>query len=330
MRGEAQSPLYFPVYVKDRNELQRFLGERGIYAPVLWPIGEQNKNEMQGDEDYIFEHMLALPIDQRYGEKEMERVVQTLNLFENQPVIGIRVDANKVIAMGHVMRCITIAGQLVKRGCRVLFLTADDWPREMISQAGMEQLCLHTRWDWMEEELPRLREILTMAGIRTLLVDSYQATEAYFEGLKDIVRLVRMDDCFDPICPVDMLINYNAYHVRFPYEETYKSGTRLLLGTAYVPLREEFAREVSVQEKPESLSDNEKAGETCAGGGEQQNGQFSVLLASGGGDAQDALLGILQKTAEDESFENVVFTRLWANFILMGKRLRILPESIRM
>lgn len=321
LRGEAQSPLYFPVYVKDRNELQRFLGERDIYAPVLWPVGEQNKNEMQGDEDYIFEHMLALPIDQRYGAKEMERVVQTLNLFENQPVIGIRVDANKVIAMGHVMRCITIAGQLVKRGCRVLFLTADDWPREMISQAGMEQLCLHTRWDWMEEELPRLREILTMAGIRTLLVDSYQATEAYFEGLKDIVRLVRLDDCFDPICPVDMLINYNAYHVRFPYEETYKSGTRLLLGTAYVPLREEFAREASVQEKPESLSDNEKAGETCAGGGEQQNGQFSVLLASGGGDAQDALLGILQKTAEDESFENVVFHTVVGEFHPHGKEI---------
>lgn len=289
---EDEAPLYFPVYVKERDELQQFLGERGIYAPVLWPVGELNRDELRGDEAYIYEHMLALPIDQRYDVSQMEQIVQTLMLFENQPVIGIRVDANKVIAMGHVMRCITIAGQLMKKGCRVLFLTADEWARETIAQAGMDQLCLHTRWDWMEEELPRLREILSLAGIRILLVDSYQATKAYFEGLQDLVRIVRIDDCFEPICPADLLINYNAYHVRFPYEETYAGKTRLLLGTDYVPLREEFSRETSGQD---------------AGGSGEKGGGLSVLLASGGGDTQDALMGILEKVVEEEAFEEVTF-----------------------
>lgn len=289
---EDEAPLYFPVYVKERDELQRFLGDRGIYAPVLWPLGELNRDELRGDEAYIYEHMLAIPIDQRYGVSQMEKIVQTLTSYENQPVIGIRVDANKVIAMGHVMRCITIARQLMKKGCRVLFLTADEWARDTISQAGMDQLCLHTRWDWMEEELPRLREILSIAGIKTLLVDSYQATKAYFEGLRDLVRIVRIDDCFEPVCPVDILINYNAFHVRFPYEETYTDGTRLLLGTDYVPLREEFARGDSV--KP-------------AGEEEENVKEFSVLLASGGGDTQDALMGLLQKVVEEEAFEEVTF-----------------------
>ena len=289
---EDEAPLYFPVYVKERDELQQFLGERGIYAPVLWPVGELNRDELRGDEAYIYEHMLALPIDQRYDVSQMEQIVQTLMLFENQPVIGIRVDANKVIAMGHVMRCITIAGQLMKKGCRVLFLTADEWARETIAQAGMDQLCLHTRWDWMEEELPRLREILSLAGIRILLVDSYQATKAYFEGLQDLVRIVRIDDCFEPVCPADLLINYNAYHVRFPYEETYAGKTRLLLGTDYVPLREEFSRETSGQD---------------AGGSGEKGGGLSVLLASGGGDTQDALMGILEKVVEEEAFEEVTF-----------------------
>ena len=286
---EDEAPLYFPVYVKERDELQRFLGEHGIYAPVLWPVGELNRDELRGDEAYIYEHMLALPIDQRYDTDQMEEIVQTLMLYENQPVIGIRVDANKVIAMGHVMRCITIARQLMKKGCRVLFLTADEWARDTISQAGMDQLCLHTRWDWMEEELPRLREILSIAGIKTLLVDSYQATKAYFEGLHDLVRIVRIDDCFEPVCPADILINYNAYHGRFPYEETYRDGTRLLLGTDYVPLREEFSRQTSERE---TLG---------------QDMGFSVLLASGGGDTQDALMGLLQKLVEEEAFEKVTF-----------------------
>lgn len=297
LKGQGEAPLYFPVYVKERGELQRFLAERGIYAPILWPIGEQNRDELWGDEEYIYGHILALPIDQRYGMTEMERIVRILTLYENQPVIGIRADANKEIGIGHVMRCITIAKQLAKKGCRLLFLTADEWARETISEAGMDQLCLHTRWDSMDEELPRLREILTMAGVKTLLVDSYQTTNAYFEGLNDLVRIIRIDDCFDPICPVDVLINYNAFHVRFPYEETYAGKTRLLLGTDYVPLREEFA------EKRAALTTAD--GDAClpyVGGG-----SFSVLLASGGGDTQDALMGLLQKVVEEEAFEEVTF-----------------------
>lgn len=314
LKGEGEAPLYFPVYVKERDELQNFLGQRDIYAPVLWPVGEQNRDELYGDEAYIYEHMLALPIDQRYGIEQIERMVQILTLHENQPVIGVRVDANKEIAMGHVMRCITIAKQLVKKGCRVLFLTADEWARETISEAGMDQICLHTRWDWMEEELPRLREILTMAGIKMLLVDSYQATKEYFEGLKDLVRIVRIDDCFEPVCPADILINYNAYHVRFPYEETYKGGTRLLLGTAYVPLREEFARAKSAQ----PAADGNVRGE-CV----DEDAELSVLLASGGGDAQDVLWGILQKVTEDRVFENVTFHVVVGEFHPRGDEIEL-------
>ncbi len=310
MKEEGEAPLYLPVYAKERDELQRFLEERGVYAPVLWSVGEQNRNELLGDETYIYEHMLALPIDQRYGAAQMERIAQILVLYENQSVIGIRVDANKEIAMGHVMRCITIAKQLVKKGCRVLFFTADEWARDTISQAGMDQICLHTRWDWMEEELPRLREMLPMAGVKTLLVDSYQATRAYFEGLKDLVRLIRIDDCFEPVCPVDVLINYNAYHVRFPYQETYTGGTRLLLGTDYVPLREEFAQDKNREKE---------AAENAEG--------FSVLLASGGGDARDALWGILQKTAGDESFENVIFHVAVGEFYPRGEELEAYAKA---
>ncbi|MDE7231998.1 MAG: hypothetical protein K2N37_02830, partial [Lachnospiraceae bacterium] len=135
---------------------------------------------------------------------------------------------------------------------------------------------------------PRLRRMLSLAGIRTLLVDSYQVTPAYFEGLRDVAQLIWIDDCFEMVCPVDVLINYNAYHDRFPYKETYGEKTKLLLGPTYVPLREEFGRD--------TLSDSRS-----------ENGEFSVLLSSGGGDAQDALLGILQRAVETEGLEKVVF-----------------------
>ncbi len=287
---ETHAPLYLPVYVKERDSLQRFLAGYGIYAPVLWPVGEENKDFLQGDGTYIFEHMLALPIDQRYDAGDMEQLAEVLALYEKQPVIGIRVDVNETVATGHIMRCITIAEQIKKLGGQVLFITADGQAEELLARAGMEHVCLQSRWDHMEEELPVLREVLKLAGIKTLLVDSYQATPAYFEELCPLVKLVCIDDCFEHIFPVDVLINYNAYHIRFPYRETYGGKTRLLLGTDYVPLREEF----SVKQIRDRDEQSGKKG-------------FSVLLSSGGSDAQNAILGILQRAMQTEELRSVMF-----------------------
>lgn len=285
---EMQAPLYLPVYVKERDSLQRFLSERGIYAPVLWPVGEENKDFLEGDETYIFGHMLALPVDQRYGIEEMAHIAEVLALYEKQPVIGIRADANETVATGHVMRCMTIAEQIKKLGGQVLFITADEQAENMLSRAGLEHVCLHTQWNRMEEELPVLREVLQLAGIKTLLVDSYQMTPAYLEALRGYVKLACIDDCFEQVFPADMLINYNAYHIRFPYEETYGGRTKLLLGTDYVPLREEFG-----VAQVRDAQDEEKA--------------FSVLLSSGGGDAQNAILGVLQRAVQIEELQSVIF-----------------------
>ncbi|MDE7177718.1 MAG: UDP-2,4-diacetamido-2,4,6-trideoxy-beta-L-altropyranose hydrolase [Lachnospiraceae bacterium] len=290
--GEA--PLYFPLYVREREELQSFLREREIYAPVLWPVGEENRDALFGDEDYIYRHMLALPLDQRYGIREMERIAEALLDFEKQRVVGIRADANDVVATGHIMRCITIAEALRRKGFRTVFFTADEEARELLSQAGMEQICLHTEWNHMEEEIPRLREMLSLAGVGVFLVDSYQASPAYFEGLRDQVKLAYLDDCFEAVYPVDLLINYNAFHTRFPYEENYDGRTRLLLGTAYVPLREEFAQ------TPDGAMIREEERQTEGKG-------FSVLLASGGGDSEDALMGILEKAIGRAALKDVTF-----------------------
>lgn len=288
--GKGAAGLYLPIYARERDGLQRFLGERGIYAPVLWPIGEENRDCLRGEEAYIFEHMLALPVDQRYGAAQMEEIAAALALYEQQPVIGIRTDENDEVATGHVMRCITIARRLKNMGCQVVFFTADQEAKETLARAGMEQICLNTEWNRMEEEVPRLKEVLGLAGVKTLLVDSYQATPAYFEKLKDRVRLVYIDDCFEAVYPVELLINYNAYHTRFPYEETYGGKTKLLLGTEYVPLREEFAASEDAPEREEG----EKAG-------------FDLLVASGGTDACDAVLGVLQRASGMEEFQNVTF-----------------------
>lgn len=74
------APLYFPLYVKDRRALQKVLIENRIYAPVIWPV-EDERVLVSDDVRFIYEHLLAVPCDQRYDEADMQRVVEVINCF---------------------------------------------------------------------------------------------------------------------------------------------------------------------------------------------------------------------------------------------------------
>lgn len=209
--------------------------------------------------------------------------------------IGIRADANDTIATGHIMRCITIARQLISAGCEVIFFTADEYGGKLLAQADMPYVCLHTEWNHMEAETETLCEELVKANCQKLLVDSYYVTEKYFQTLSHLCQLIYIDDCFENIYPVDMLINYNAYHIRFPYQETYAGRTQLLLGTQYVPLREEFGDAACTND----VLHNNNGAQTAAG--------THILLSSGGGDPCNALVGIMETVTQDETFKDVTF-----------------------
>lgn len=47
-------------------------------------------------------------------------------------MIAIRVDGNGDIGIGHIMRCMSIAGALVENGVEVLFITCDNLAEEII------------------------------------------------------------------------------------------------------------------------------------------------------------------------------------------------------
>lgn len=74
--------LYFPVYADKQEEMQEFFRQRDIYLPVLWPIGKENMHSLGDAEQYIFNHILAVPMDHRYGDLEMQRIVDVLNEYE--------------------------------------------------------------------------------------------------------------------------------------------------------------------------------------------------------------------------------------------------------
>lgn len=76
----VSSPLYFPVFADDRTALQKTLAMERIYAPILWPIPNEdvliNRNV-----EHIYSHILLIPVDQRYERDDMERIAGIINTF---------------------------------------------------------------------------------------------------------------------------------------------------------------------------------------------------------------------------------------------------------
>lgn len=206
-------------------------------------------------------------------------------------MVVIRADANSKIGMGHVMRCLSVADALLKRGEEVLFVTADDTPVPLLTKKGIPYRVLHTDYADMEAELPKLWNALSELpqgpGVPEaalpqrntfILVDSYYVTEKYLAALKKRITTIYMDDIYAFSYPVDMLINYNIYGEKMGYEKDAAfADTKLLLGTEYVPLREEFSAGAGYVQSRKVLSLGAANVTPAADGG--------ILITTGGSDS---------------------------------------------
>lgn len=59
------APFAMIIFVDKRSDVQAAMAKVGVYAQVLWPLKERAK-EICKVSKYMEEHMLAIPIDQRY------------------------------------------------------------------------------------------------------------------------------------------------------------------------------------------------------------------------------------------------------------------------
>lgn len=155
-------------------------------------------------------------------------------------MIIVRADANEYIGTGHVMRCLSIAKRFAHYGEKVLFVTADEIGNIVINQNGFESLCLHTDYRDMESELTAMLDIVDAKHPKLLLVDSYFVTARYFCSLSNVVKIAYVDDLNTEPWDIDYIINYNIFSEIFDYSYYDGLNTKLLLGTRYAPLRDEF------------------------------------------------------------------------------------------
>lgn len=156
-------------------------------------------------------------------------------------MIVFRVDANEQVATGHLMRCLAIASECRRRGADCLFVLADAQETGRIRGQGFPCCILGGRWDRMEEELEQLQALLGNYDCDWLVVDSYQATPSYLQHLHQQYRVLYLEDFGTLGYEVTAVLHYGLIEQQEDYIRHYSGrGIRVLAGTEYIPLREEF------------------------------------------------------------------------------------------
>lgn len=156
--------------------------------------------------------------------------------------IGIRADGGSAIGMGHVMRMLALAKELCKKNI-VFFICRVDVPLSNKYFPGIK-LIKDNGFYVKEIDENKLKEDIKNVEADCIITDSYDVDEAYFNTIKQNFEI---SGCLDDenICEyfdVDFLINQNLYGKELKYHVN--KNTRLLLGSEYVILRDEFKENI--------------------------------------------------------------------------------------
>lgn len=78
--GEHDVPLYFPVYVKknERDLLRSEMRKNNILLPVIWPMPQVLEGFLDTEVKEIYDEIIAVPCDQRYGKEEMQLIAEKI------------------------------------------------------------------------------------------------------------------------------------------------------------------------------------------------------------------------------------------------------------
>jgi len=179
--------------------------------------------------------------------------------------VAFRADASDRIGSGHIMRCLTLADELCKRGHTCLFICRHHpghlgqlieargypvyWlqsPSDAYSVQHQGEPLAHAHWlgaSW-EADADQTRFFLENAGCDWLIVDHYGLDYQWEQRLSSVVpRMMVIDDLADRYHCCQLLLDQNALDVRdgAGYTELVNPGCQLMLGPFFALLGCEYA-----------------------------------------------------------------------------------------
>ena len=167
--------------------------------------------------------------------------------------VVIRADGGKEIGLGHVMRTLVLAKEL--RKCLEVHYVCKD--NEILYGDGIKKVKdegFNVIKINENNLISDIKKVQTEIEADLLITDSYDVDENYFDEMKKIFKVSGYIDDIN-VCKlnVDFIINQNINATSIKYNTN--KETRLLLGTKYCLLREEFRKKVDkkVNEKVETI-----------------------------------------------------------------------------
>jgi len=167
-----------------------------------------------------------------------------------------RVDAGPVVGLGHLQRCLSLAGTLGRHGARSVFLTNQELAaQERVTRFGYEVHALHQTRSWDAGDLAQTIALARAEQCQAVVVDSDHEGADYLEQLRSAGLWVgAIDDLASHPFPCQLVVNGDANAAALPYVSS-AGDTVWLLGPDYAMLREEFwsVPQRVVREAPQNL-----------------------------------------------------------------------------
>jgi UDP-2,4-diacetamido-2,4,6-trideoxy-beta-L-altropyranose hydrolase len=214
--------------------------------------------------------------------------------------VVFRSDASSALGSGHVMRCLTLAEELRRRGATVAFVcqVRDGDMCDAIAARGfgvfrLNISVLEASW---ERDAAQTQAALQMAEVvpEWLVVDHYDLDRRWETILRRQARhIMVIDDLANRPHDCDLLLDQNFDSpLHRSYARLLPAATRLLLGTEYALVRAEFE-----QHRPCALA--------------RRTGQLRRILITMGGtdpanDTAVALAGLATQAADGVGLDVVI------------------------
>ena len=153
----------------------------------------------------------------------------------------IRADANKDIGTGHVMRCLALAQVWRSNNGEVVFITGctNKMLLDKLHENGIQVIQLKNVYPH-PDDLKKTTKIVEKSTKSWVVVDGYHFDSLYHRRIKECGNWLMVIDDMSHIGHyyVDIVLNQNIHAEKMKY--SCEPFTRLLLGTRYALLRNEF------------------------------------------------------------------------------------------
>ncbi len=194
-------------------------------------------------------------------------------------LVAMRADASPTIGSGHVMRCLTLAEGLKRRGIEVCFICREGEGslNSFVEAKGFALHGLPDNLEGQQQDALLTRNIISGWDKKpdVLIVDHYKLDQQWESQLRPLAgKIMVIDDTADRHHDCDILLDQNLVaNMEARYKDLVPSSCTQLLGPKYALLRDEFK---NLRNNPPPKSDGFQILVNFGGGGNVPAWEVSI------------------------------------------------------